>query len=155
MARCALLGACRNTDVVHKHALPKGITWLHNKWPGYKVIVIISSTGLLEVCQVTGAHVRSFMAGYHVHEKAALMVTVPLALNAVRSRAAARDWQFLSATAHYALLPLLFTLAEYPIKACSPCALLCSALVSHTLHLTSLSLDHLGQLLHLHCYSRS
>ena len=56
------------------------------------------------------------MAGYHVHEKAALMVTVPLALDAVRSRAAARDWLLLSATAHFALLPLLFTLAEYPIK---------------------------------------
>ena len=59
---------------------------------------------------------RSFMAGYHVHEKAALMVTVPLALDAVRSRSAARDWLFQSATAHFALLPLLFTLAEYPIK---------------------------------------
>ena len=56
------------------------------------------------------------MAGYHVHEKAALMVTVPLALDAVRGRAAARDWLLLCATAHYALLPLLFTLAEYPIK---------------------------------------
>ncbi len=62
------------------------------------------------------AGARSFMAGYHVHEKAALMVTVPLALDAARSRRAARDWLFLSATAHYALLPLLFTPAEYPIK---------------------------------------
>jgi hypothetical protein len=57
------------------------------------------------------------MAGYHVHEKAALMVTVPLALDAARGRRAAADWLFLSATAHYALLPLLFTAAEYPIKA--------------------------------------
>lgn len=87
---------------------------------------------------MTGAPKRSFMAGYHVHEKAALMVTVPLALDAVRSRAAARDWLFLSATAHYALLPLLFTLPEYPIKASSPGALLTSALVSHSVHLTSL-----------------
>ncbi|KAK9828093.1 hypothetical protein WJX81_002987 [Elliptochloris bilobata] len=65
---------------------------------------------------VAYAAMCSFMAGYHVHEKAALMVTVPLALDAIRSRPAARDWLFLSATAHYALLPLLFTLAEYPIK---------------------------------------
>ncbi|EIE18017.1 ALG6, ALG8 glycosyltransferase [Coccomyxa subellipsoidea C-169] len=58
----------------------------------------------------------SFMAGYHVHEKAILMVILPLTLGAVNSRAAARSFLMLSMTGHYALLPLLFTKNEYPMK---------------------------------------
>ena len=58
----------------------------------------------------------SFMAGYHVHEKAILMVILPLALDAVNSRAAARCFLMLSTTGQHALLPLLFTRNEYPLK---------------------------------------
>jgi alpha-1,3-glucosyltransferase len=56
------------------------------------------------------------MAGYHVHEKAILMVCVPLALDAVQSIADARAFLSVSVTGHFALLPLLFTRDEYPIK---------------------------------------
>ncbi len=72
------------------------------------------------------------MAGYHVHEKAILMVILPLTLGAVNSRAAARSFLMLSMTGHYALLPLLFTKNEYPLKVsppfhppCQPGVLLC------------------------------
>lgn len=58
----------------------------------------------------------SFMVGYHVHEKAILMVILPLALDAVSSRSAARMFITLSVTGHYALLPLLFTRSEHPVK---------------------------------------
>lgn len=62
------------------------------------------------------ASLCSFMFGYHVHEKAILTVTIPLALQAVQFRADARVFFVLSTAGHVALLPLLFTAAEYPIK---------------------------------------
>ena len=58
----------------------------------------------------------SFMLGYHVHEKAVLAVTVPAALGAVADRRAAGEYLFLATVSTYALFPLLFTAAEYPIK---------------------------------------
>ncbi|PRW44369.1 putative dolichyl pyrophosphate Glc1Man9 c2 alpha-1,3-glucosyltransferase [Chlorella sorokiniana] len=63
----------------------------------------------------------SFMLGYHVHEKAILMVTVPLAVMAAAGlmpdgRRAAADFLFLSTVGTYSLFPLLFEPEEYPIK---------------------------------------
>eukprot|EP00884_Botryococcus_braunii_P019288 jgi/Botrbrau1/6042/Bobra.0042s0025.2 len=58
----------------------------------------------------------SFMAGYHVHEKAILLVTVLLALDAADSARHAGLYLYLSSLGHYAVTPLLFTRAEYPIK---------------------------------------
>lgn len=56
------------------------------------------------------------MAGYHVHEKAILLVTVLLALDAADSAANAGLFLYLAGLGHYALTPLLFTRPEYPIK---------------------------------------
>ena len=61
----------------------------------------------------------SFMFGYHVHEKAILMVTIPLAMAAADSQIDARQYFVLSTAGHVALMPLLFTEQEYPIKASS------------------------------------
>lgn len=58
----------------------------------------------------------SFMFGWHVHEKAILMVILPLSLLAVESREDARTFLILSITGHYSLFPLLFTTQELPIK---------------------------------------
>ena len=58
----------------------------------------------------------SFMLGYHVHEKAILVVTVPAAINAITDCRAAGNYLFLSTVGTYQLLPLLFTPTEYPIK---------------------------------------
>jgi alpha-1,3-glucosyltransferase len=60
------------------------------------------------------------MAGYHVHEKAILLVTVLLALEAADGPRPAGLYLFLSTLGHYALTPLLFTRAEYPIKVTTP-----------------------------------
>ena len=58
----------------------------------------------------------SFMFGYHVHEKAILMVTIPMALTAADARQHARQYFILSTVGHVALMPLLYTEQEYPIK---------------------------------------
>jgi alpha-1,3-glucosyltransferase len=56
------------------------------------------------------------MFGYHVHEKAILMVTIPMAVAAADSQWNARQYFVLSTVGHVALMPLLFTEQEYPIK---------------------------------------
>ena len=56
------------------------------------------------------------MFGYHVHEKAILMATVPMALAAADCEWDARQYFMLSTVGHVALMPLLYTEQEYPIK---------------------------------------
>lgn len=58
----------------------------------------------------------SFMLGWHVHEKAVLMVLIPLTLSAADSARDAELYLFLSATAHLSLFPLLFTPREGPTR---------------------------------------
>ncbi|XP_058130507.1 probable dolichyl pyrophosphate Glc1Man9GlcNAc2 alpha-1,3-glucosyltransferase [Anopheles ziemanni] len=50
----------------------------------------------------------SFLFGWHVHEKAILMVLIPLTLLAVGNQQDARWTIFLGIVAHYSLFPLLF-----------------------------------------------
>eukprot|EP00741_Cyanophora_paradoxa_P004287 tig00000792_g4161.t1 len=57
-----------------------------------------------------------FLFGWHVHEKAILIATVPLGLVALRSPEEARLFTFLSAVGHYSLFPLLYRPTEYPLK---------------------------------------
>lgn len=58
----------------------------------------------------------SFMFGWHVHEKAVLIVVLPLSLLAVQNREDAGIFLILSTAGHYSLFPLIFTTAELPIK---------------------------------------
>lgn len=58
----------------------------------------------------------SFVWGYHVHEKAILMVLVPMAINAARSRADASTFLFMAAVGHHSLFPLLHQPREWPLK---------------------------------------
>jgi alpha-1,3-glucosyltransferase len=89
----------------------------------------------LFVSAVAYCSLCSFMLGWHVHEKAILMVTVPLALIALDSVAAARTYFFIATVGHFALFPLLFRPEETPLKA----ILLCthSYLAFHLLSLRS------------------
>jgi alpha-1,3-glucosyltransferase len=50
----------------------------------------------------------SFMLGWHVHEKAVLMLVIPLGLQAVDSKFNLDFFIFFSTIAHYSLFPLLF-----------------------------------------------
>ncbi|XP_066328257.1 dolichyl pyrophosphate Glc1Man9GlcNAc2 alpha-1,3-glucosyltransferase-like [Miscanthus floridulus] len=57
-----------------------------------------------------------FMFGWHVHEKASLHFTIPLALIAMDSLSDARHYFLLSIVSCYSLFPLLFENQEYLIK---------------------------------------
>ncbi|GJP61486.1 hypothetical protein CLOP_g18641 [Closterium sp. NIES-67] len=76
----------------------------------------------------------AFLLGWHVHEKAVLHCLLPLSLLASASPAWAAEFLILATVSHYSLLPLLFTLPEYPIK------LLLLSLFSLALLLSSLRL---------------
>ncbi|KAI8474674.1 MAG: glycosyl transferase [Monoraphidium minutum] len=65
---------------------------------------------------VAYANLCGFVWGYHVHEKAIITVTIPLALLAVERRAFAVDFLLLASAGHAALFPLLFGWAEAPVK---------------------------------------
>ncbi|KAL7063315.1 hypothetical protein AAHC03_0985 [Spirometra sp. Aus1] len=56
----------------------------------------------------------AFLFSWHVHEKAILMVTLPLLLLAVVSRKLRGLAFYVTTLAHFSLLPLIFTSAEQP-----------------------------------------
>jgi hypothetical protein len=62
------------------------------------------------------ANLCGFMFGYHVHEKAALTVEIPMALAAVRSNDWGQQYVLLSTAAHVGIFPLLFQTQEIPIR---------------------------------------
>jgi len=59
----------------------------------------------------------SFLFGWHVHEKAVLIVVLPLTILAVISRREARIFLLTSITGHFSLFPLLYTTQETGSKA--------------------------------------
>jgi len=62
------------------------------------------------------ANLCGFMFGYHVHEKAALTIEIPMALAAVRSSDWGQQYVLLSTAAHVGIFPLLFQTQEVPIR---------------------------------------
>ncbi|PHH76351.1 hypothetical protein CDD80_1592 [Ophiocordyceps camponoti-rufipedis] len=65
---------------------------------------------------VTLCGYASFLFGWHVHEKAILLVVIPFSLVALRDRRHLSAFRPLAVAAHVSLFPLLFTPAEFPIK---------------------------------------
>lgn len=66
---------------------------------------------------VTLCGYASFLFGWHVHEKAILLVIIPFSLIALRDRRHLGAFRPLVVAGHISLFPLLFTPAEFPIKA--------------------------------------
>ncbi len=58
----------------------------------------------------------SFLFGWHVHEKAILLVLTPFSLLALKDRRYLGAFRPLAVAGHVSLFPLLFTAAEFPIK---------------------------------------
>jgi alpha-1,3-glucosyltransferase len=58
----------------------------------------------------------SFLFGWHVHEKAILLVVIPFALLALKDRRHLGAFRPLAVAGHLSLFPLLYTAAEFPIK---------------------------------------
>jgi len=58
----------------------------------------------------------SFLFGYHVHEKAIIIVVLPLTLLVPNDVTYARVYVIVQTVGHYALFPLLYKSAETPIK---------------------------------------
>ena len=65
---------------------------------------------------VTLCGYASFLFGWHVHEKAILLVIIPFSLLALEDRRHLGAFRPLAVAGHVSLFPLLFTAAEFPVK---------------------------------------
>ncbi|EER42082.1 glucosyltransferase Alg8 [Histoplasma capsulatum var. duboisii H88] len=65
---------------------------------------------------VTLCGYAAFLFGWHVHEKAILLVLIPFSLLALRDRRFFSAFRPLAVAGHVSLFPLLFTAAESPLK---------------------------------------
>lgn len=77
--------------------------WLRPDWDTF--------VGAITLCGYA-----SFLFGWHVHEKAILLVIVPFSLIALKDRRYFSAFRPLAVAGHVSLFPLLFTAAEFPLK---------------------------------------
>ncbi|PHH61131.1 hypothetical protein CDD81_748 [Ophiocordyceps australis] len=84
-------------------ALPLGKLMLQPTWDNF--------IGAVTLCGYA-----SFLFGWHVHEKAILLVIIPFSLIALRDRRHLSAFRPLAVAGYVSLFPLLFTPAEFPIK---------------------------------------
>lgn len=77
--------------------------WLKPTWETF--------VGALTLCGYA-----SFLFGWHVHEKAILLVIIPFSLIALKDRSYLASFRPLAVAGYISLFPLLFTAQEYPIK---------------------------------------
>ncbi|KAL5112210.1 putative dolichyl pyrophosphate Glc1Man9GlcNAc2 alpha-13-glucosyltransferase [Taenia crassiceps] len=66
-------------------------------------------SGFILLRSIVAAAWASFLFGWHVHEKAVLMITLPLTFLAVASRRLRGISFYVNTVAHFSLLPLIFT----------------------------------------------
>jgi len=65
---------------------------------------------------VTLCGYASFLFGWHVHEKAILLVIIPFSLLALKDRRYLGAFRPLAVAGHVSLFPLIFTVVEFPVK---------------------------------------
>lgn len=68
------------------------------------------------VATITLCGYASFLFGWHVHEKAILLVIIPFSLIALKDRRYLGAFRPLAVAGHVSLFPLLFTAHEFPVK---------------------------------------
>ncbi|KAI9718314.1 MAG: glycosyl transferase [Chrysothrix sp. TS-e1954] len=78
--------------------------------------LFLKPTWDLFVGAVTLCGYASFLFGWHVHEKAILLVIIPFSLLAVKDRRYLGAFRPLAVAGHVSLFPLIFTVAEFPVK---------------------------------------
>ncbi|PLB51242.1 ALG6, ALG8 glycosyltransferase [Aspergillus steynii IBT 23096] len=83
--------------------LPLAKLWLRPDWETF--------VGAITLCGYA-----SFLFGWHVHEKAVLLIIIPFSLIALKDRRYFSAFRPLAVAGHVSLFPLLFTAAEFPIK---------------------------------------
>ncbi|KAF2112593.1 ALG6, ALG8 glycosyltransferase family-domain-containing protein [Lophiotrema nucula] len=82
----------------------------------FLVRLLIKPTWETFIGAVTLCGYASFLFGWHVHEKAILLVIIPFSLIALRDRRYFGAFRPLAVAGHVSLFPLLFTAAEFPVK---------------------------------------
>ena len=82
--------------------------------PLLKLFVQPSWDGFIGAVTLCGY--ASFLFGWHVHEKAILIIIIPFSLIALKDRRHYSAFRPLAVSGHVSLFPLLFTPAEFPIK---------------------------------------
>ncbi|RYO85611.1 hypothetical protein DL764_009141 [Monosporascus ibericus] len=93
-----------------------GLTLLFQVIPLVKLFLCPSPTWDIFIGAVTLCGYASFLFGWHVHEKAILLVIIPFSLIALKDRRHLSAFRPLAVAGHVSLFPLLFTPAEFPIK---------------------------------------
>lgn len=83
--------------------LPLVKLWLRPDWE--------TLVGAITLCGYA-----SFLFGWHVHEKAVLLIIIPFSLIALKDRRYFSAFRPVAVAGHVSLFPLLFTVAEFPIK---------------------------------------
>lgn len=78
--------------------------------------LFLDATWSTFVGAVTLCGYASFLFGWHVHEKAILLVIIPFSLLALKDRRYLGAFRPLAVAGHVSLFPLLFAAAEFPIK---------------------------------------
>ncbi|CZT51648.1 related to glucosyltransferase [Rhynchosporium secalis] len=78
--------------------------------------LFLSPTWDTFIGSVTLCGYASFLFGWHVHEKAVLLIIIPFSLIALKDRRYLGAFRPLAVAGHVSLFPLLFTAAEFPIK---------------------------------------
>ncbi|SMQ48525.1 unnamed protein product [Zymoseptoria tritici ST99CH_1A5] len=68
------------------------------------------------IATITLCGYSSFLFGWHVHEKAILLVIIPFSLIALKDRRYLGAFRPLAVAGHVSLFPLLFTAMEFPVK---------------------------------------
>lgn len=90
-------------DSPNCYQLPLIKLWRNPEWETF--------VGAITLCGYA-----SFLFGWHVHEKAVLLIIIPFSLIALKDRRYFSAFRPLAVAGHVSLFPLLFTAAEFPIK---------------------------------------
>ncbi|KAK3691195.1 glycosyl transferase [Vermiconidia calcicola] len=78
--------------------------------------LFLSPTWHTFISTLTLCGYASFLFGWHVHEKAILLVIIPFSLLALKDRRYLGAFRPLAVAGHVSLFPLLFTAMEFPVK---------------------------------------